>query len=425
RRRDRDSEAAEAWAAGAAAQQGLDPAAQRAIWTERQILSRKLLRLGDARAAYQLAAQHGQTVAGEPRQEAEFLAGFIALRMLNDARLARPHFDRMAEGSRSAITQARALYWQGRTAEALGDAATARARYLAAAAFPVTFYGQMSMLALGEDGAQISARIRATPMPRPTEAEARAFLGRELSRLVLALSEIGEARRARPFLLRLEDMASSQSDRLLVARLATATGRLDNAVWVARRGGVSGAMLIEDGWPTPFAAPEGGAEPAVVFAITRQESNFEPEAVSSANARGLMQLLPATAASVARRIGVPHNVNWLTTDPVHNMRLGSAYIEQRLADYGGAMPFAFAAYNAGAGRVNEWLQTYGDPRTGRPAMLDWMELIPFAETRNYVQRVIENVAVYRARDPRAASLPHPMAAWIGPSGAGPSGNAGR
>jgi soluble lytic murein transglycosylase len=411
RRRDADIEAAAAWAAGAAAQQGIDPAAQRAIWTERQILARKLLRLGDARTAYQVAAQHGQAVAGEPRQEAEFLAGFIALRMLNDARLAQPHFNRMAEGSRSAITQARALYWQGRTAEAMGDAATARARYTAAAAFPVTFYGQMGMLALGEDGAQISARIRATPVPRPSEAEARAFLGRELPRLVMALSEIGEARRARPFLLRLEEVASSQADRLLVARLATATGRLDNAVWVARRGGVSGAMLIEDGWPVPYIAPESGVEPAIVYAITRQESNFEPEAVSSANARGLMQLLPATAQGVARRLGIPHNVNWLISDPQHNMRLGAAYIEQRLGDLGGVMPFAFAAYNAGIGRVNEWLQTYGDPRTGRPQMLDWMELIPFGETRNYVQRVIENVAVYRARDPRFANRPHPMSQW--------------
>ncbi len=408
RRAERDAEAAAAWGAGAASQAGLPPEAQRAIWTERQVLARKLMRLGNPQAAYTVAAQHGQTVAGEPRQEAEFLAGFIALRLLNEPDRAMPHFQRLAEGSRSAITQARAAYWQGR---AEPNAARARAHFERAASFPVTFYGQMGALALGENGAQISARINNIAVPRPTEAEARAFMNRELPRLLLTLTELGEARRGRPFLLRLEDTAPSNAERLLVARLATAMGRPDKAVWVARRAGVHGAMLVEDGWPAPFPAPENSAEPAVVFAISRQESNFEVDVVSSANARGVMQLLPATAQSVARRLNIPHQPGWLTSDPVHNSRLGSAYIQERLDRYGGVMPFAFAAYNAGAGRVDEWLSTYGDPRQGPIRMLDWIEMIPFAETRNYVQRVTENVAIYRARDPRAAALDHPMAAW--------------
>jgi soluble lytic murein transglycosylase len=409
RLRDADREAAAAWAAGAGAQQGLDAAAQRALWTERQVLARKLLRLGDARLAYQVASQHGQTVAGEPRQEAEFFAGFLALRFLNDPARARPHFQRVREGSRSAITQARSHYWEGR---AETDPARARAAYQQAAAFPVAFYGQLGALALGEDVAAISRRITTLAVPRPTPAETQAFLGRELTRLVALLGEIGESRRTRPFLLRLEDTAPSNAERLLIARLATAIGRPDFAVWVARRGGAQGAMLVEDGWPRPFGVPEGGAEPAVVFAITRQESNFEAEAVSSANARGLMQLLPATAAAVARRQNIAHRPEWLLSDPQHNVRLGAAYIQERLDRFGGVMPFAFAAYNAGTGRVDEWLGTYGDPRSGQPAMLDWMEQIPFTETRNYVQRVIENVAVYRAKDPRAAGLAHPMAPWV-------------
>jgi len=408
RRAERDAEAAAAWAAGAASQSGLPVEAQRAIWTERQVLARKLMRLGDARTAYAVASQHGQTVAGEARQEAEFLSGFIALRLLNDPPRATGHFQRLAEGSRSAITQARAAYWQGRAAP---DAARARVHYERAATFPVTFYGQMGALALGEGGAQISARINTLAVPRPTEAEARAFLNRELPRLVMTLGEVGEGRRARIFLLRLEDTAPTNAERLLVARLATAIGRPDQAVWVARRGGVNGAMLVEDGWPAPFSAPADSAEPAVVFAITRQESNFEVEAVSSANARGLMQLLPATAQSVARRLSIVHQPAWLTTDPEHNIRLGAAYIQERLDRFGGVMPFAFAGYNAGSGRVDQWLSTYGDPRGGEVRMLDWMEMIPFSETRNYVQRVIENIAVYRARDPRYAGQDHPMAAW--------------
>jgi soluble lytic murein transglycosylase len=408
RQADRDREAAAAWAAGAAAQQGLDAAGQRAVWVERQVLARKLLRLGEPRLAYQVASQHGQTLPGEPRQEAEFLSGFLSLRFLGEPVRALGHFQRVREGSRSAITQARSLYWEGRAER---DPNRARARFEEAAAFPVTFYGQMAALALGENGAQISQRINTLAVPRPSPNEARAFAGRELTRLVALLGEMGEARRARVFLLRLEDTAPSNAERLLVARLATAIGRPDFAVWVARRGGVQGAMLVEDGWPRPFPAPEGLAEPAVVFAIARQESNFELEAVSSANARGLMQLLPATAAAVARRQNIAHRPEWLTTDAAHNLRLGSAYIQERLERFGGVMPFAFAAYNAGTARVDEWLGTYGDPRGGTVRMLDWMEQIPFAETRNYVQRVIENVAVYRAKDPRSAGLEHPMQRW--------------
>jgi soluble lytic murein transglycosylase len=136
-------------------------------------------------------------------------------------------------------------------------------------------------------------------------------------------------------------------------------------------------------------------------------------AVSSANARGLMQLLPSTASQVARRLGIAHNVAMLTTDPTHNLRLGSAYIGDMMARFEGALPLAAAAYNAGPRRVDEWLGTYGDPRgPGGPDIRDWIEQIPFSETRNYVQRVIENVVVYRARDAAAASLPHPLAGLL-------------
>ncbi|MFL1463903.1 lytic transglycosylase domain-containing protein [Roseococcus sp. DSY-14] len=408
RQADRDADAAALWAAAVPAQRELPPEAQRAIWAERQVLSRKLLRLGNPQAAYQVAAQHGQTVPGEPRQEAEFLAGFIALRALEDPRRALGHFQMVGEGSRSAITRARGHYWQGLCLR--GEAA--RAQFAQAAAFPTAFYGQLGALALGEDGAALSRRITGLAIPRPTEAEARAFVNRELVRLVILLGEMGEGRRTRPFLLRLEELSPDNADRLMVARLATSIGRPDYAVWVARRGGAQGAMLVEDGWPTPFPAPPEGAEPAVVHAISRQESNFEVDVVSGANARGVMQLLPPTAAGVARRLGIPHNPAWLTSDPAHNMRLGSAYLAERLERFGGVMPFAFAAYNAGSGRVDEWLGTYGDPRSGFRPMLDWMEMIPFAETRNYVQRVMENVAIYRAKDARTAGMAHPMAPWL-------------
>ncbi|MBK1661093.1 lytic transglycosylase domain-containing protein, partial [Paracraurococcus ruber] len=214
------------------------------------------------------------------------------------------------------------------------------------------------------------------------------------------------------FLLRLEEVETEPAGKLLAARLAQRIGRPDHAVWVVRRAGASGLMAVQEGWPAPYPAPPDGPEPALVQGITRQESNFDPEAVSSANARGLMQLLPSTAATVARRLGLRHQVGMLTADTAHNMRLGAAYLNELLARFGGVLPYAIAGYNAGPGRVDEWLGTYGDPRGGGPAMLDWMEQIPFGETRNYVQRVIENMAIYRALDPAAAALPHPMTQWL-------------
>ncbi len=412
RRRDRDAEAAACWATSPAP----SPEIARAAWPERQLLARKLIRLGDARTAYAVAARHGIEVPGEPRQEAEFLAGFIALRRLEDAATAERHFLLLSEGSRSVITRARALYWQGRALAARGDASTARQRYAAAAEFPVTFYGQLAALAVGEDGAALSARIARTPAPAPSTRQATAFQERELARLVLALADIGETRRARTILLRIEEGATDPAERVLAAQLGTRIGRPDHAVWVARRAGASGLMLLADGWPTPYPAPAEGPEPALTYAITRQESNFDPEAVSSANARGLMQLLPGTAQQVARRLGLPYTPGMLTTDPAMNMRLGAGYLAQLLDRFGGTLPFAIAGYNAGPGRVDEWIGTFGDPRSGFIAMLDWMELIPFSETRNYVQRVIENMAIYRARDaardPGAAGQPHPMTRWL-------------
>jgi soluble lytic murein transglycosylase len=183
-------------------------------------------------------------------------------------------------------------------------------------------------------------------------------------------------------------------------------------VWVARRAGAAGDMLLPIGWPTPYNPPVSSPEPAFIHAITRQESNFDTEAVSGANARGLMQLLPSTASIVARRLGHPFQVAQLTASPQVNMRLGAAFLDEMLARYGGALPLAAAAYNAGPGRVDQWLGTYGDPRGGGVDMIDWMEQIPFTETRNYVQRVIENVIVYRAQDPAAAAREHPLAAFL-------------
>ncbi len=407
RRRDRDAEAAAVWAIAAPLQRSLPEAGQRAIWTERQVLARKLLRLGDARTAYAVAAAHGQAGPGEPRQEAEFLAGWLALRKLDDAAAAQRHFAAVGDGAHSVITRARSGYWQGRALLAQRQTARAREKFTEAAAYPTAFYGQLAALALDPNAAALSARINAIVPATLTPPQVAGFGEREMVRAVLALNDIGQAARTRQFLLRLEDLSPDAADRLMIARLANVTGRPDNAVWVARRAGADGVMLHPEGWPTPVTAPEAGAEPALVFGIARQESNFDPGAVSSANARGLMQLIPPTAAATARRIGVPYALPMLTQDPGLNMRLGSAYLAEMLDRFGGSVVLAAAAYNAGPGRANEWLSVYGDPRSGTDP-LDWIEQIPFSETRNYVQRIIENQIVYRARNPDTAGRDHPL-----------------
>ncbi len=409
RRAGRDTEAAGLLVAQGAAAQKAAPDRSGAFWSERHLLTRRLLRAGDARTAYALVAGHGQAD-GADALEAEFLAGWIALRRLNDPAAAERHFSQLAALSKAAITQGRALYWLGRAAAARGDTAAATSRYQAAAAWMTTYYGQLAALALGEGDAGLAQRIRGARDPGTDQERLAAFAGRELTRAAALLIGWDEPRRARIFLLRLSELAPDSVDRALTARLATGMGRPELAVWVARRAAIDGTMLPETGWPMPYDPPAGAVEPALAYAIMRQESNFEPNAVSPAGARGLMQLMPGTAQSVARKLGTPTNIPRLTADTDHNMQLGTAYLRQVLDEAEGCMPCAAASYNAGPGRTRDWLATNGDPRMGQADMIDWIEMIPFNETRNYVQRVIENVVIYRAR--RGETKPHPLADWL-------------
>lgn len=412
RRRDQDADAVASWIVAEPFQANMDPEIARAVWAERQILARKLLRLNNAKDAHRIAAFHGQPMGSEGRLEAEFLAGFIALRFLNDPVLAQRHFVAMALGTRSVISRARALYWEGRALAARGANAAARERYAAAAQLPTAFYGQLAALTMGESQEALDQRLRALQTPPVEQGRAQEFAQRELARVVTTLAELGETRRTRVFLLRLQAVSADQQDRLLTARLANHIGRPDHAVWVARRSAIEGDILLPEGWPTPFRVPVTSPEAAFIFSVTRQESNFDTEAVSSANARGLMQLLPSTAQTVARRLGMNFRVDMLTADPQANIKLGAAYLEEMLGRFEGSLVMAAGAYNAGPRRVDEWLVTYGNPLRGERDLLDWMEMIPFAETRNYVQRIVEGAVIYRARQNPPVSAPHPMASWL-------------
>lgn len=408
RRAGRDAAALEVWTRdGVAAEAAASPDRQPAFWDERNRLARRMLQAGNAGDAYALASNHRQS--GESAIDAEFLSGWIALRRLEQPAAAARHFEALAGLSRAAITQGRAHYWLGRAASAQKDAAGASAAYARAAAWPTTYYGQLAARIMGDDDAALSTRVRTVPDPAWHPEDAGAFANGELAQAAMLLVAWGEPRRAKAFLQRLNEIAPDPAGRTMVARLALGLGLPDQAVAIARRAGRDGLMLPDTGWPMPFDPPAQTIEPAAALALIRQESSFDVEAASPVGARGLMQLMPATAASVARRLNEGVNLPALTADAAYNMRLGTAYLQELLDQFGGALPVALAGYNAGPSRAKDWIAGNGDPRGGAIGMVDWIELIPFGETRNYVQRVVENIVIYRAR--RGVSAPHPLAGW--------------
>jgi soluble lytic murein transglycosylase len=407
RQLDRTADALSLWQrAGEAAQRDATPDQAAKFWIERNQLARRLLRDGNAAGAYALVDQHGE-VAPDQLLDAEFLAGFIALRRLLDPAAAQRHFARLAALSKAAITQGRAHYWLGRVITASGG--DPKPEYERAAAWPTTFYGQLAALALGDDAARLAARITALHDPPYTRDQVLAFTGREVVRAAAMLVAWNDPHRARAFLLRMDELAPDPADRALTARFALRVGLPDTAVSVARRMGRDGLALPKAGWPIAAEPPDGPIDPAVALGLIRQESSFDIGAVSQSGARGLMQLMPATARTVAQQIGTATSLVSLTSDPAHNMRLGTTYLREMLDRFDNSLPLAVAAYNAGPHRVDEWLGENGDPRVGPIDMLDWIELIPITETRNYVQRVLENVVVYRAQ--RGDSTPTLLARW--------------
>ena len=410
RRQNQDDAALALWRErGAAAERDVAADRRPLFWAEREVLARRLLRAGDAAGAYALADGAVQTAPG-PRADADFLAGWLALRRLDDPAAAIAHFRAVADASPATLTRSRGLYWLARAEAAHGEAAAAQRDYEAAGAYPTTFYGQLAARAAGQDEAALLARLRASQDPAWDPSRALDFAGGELARAAERLVAWGERRRAQAFLVAIDERAPDGATRALTAHMALALGLPQDAVAAARLAGREGTALPESGWPLAVAPPPG-VEPAVVLGLVRQESSFDPQAMSPSGARGLMQLMPATARLEANRLGEPASLPALTAEPAYNLRLGTAYLRGLLDRFGDVLPYAIAGYNAGPGRVGEWLVSNGDPAAAGGDMLDWIELIPFAETRNYVQRVIENVVVYQAR--LGTPAPHPLARWLG------------
>ncbi|MFL5251720.1 MAG: lytic transglycosylase domain-containing protein [Rhodopila sp.] len=393
RRTDRIAEALALWQSSGGQAQRAAPSHTAEFWAERNLISRRLIKDGNAAGAYAVA-DGNSAASGEALVDGHFLAGFIALRLVHDPAKAVPHFKALADASPAAIIQGRAHYWLGRAAAAAGG--DPKPEYIKAAAWVMTYYGQLAALALGDTTAGLAARIRDARDPGWTPDTAQALAGHEVMRAAAWLIAWGDPARARQFLLRMDELAPIPAERALVAAFAAQAGVTDASVSVARRMGRDGLMLPQMGWPAPYTPP-APPDPAFSLGIMRQESNFDVSAVSPSGARGLMQLMPPTASAVARKLGVPVSIPSLTVDASANMRLGTAYLQEVLTQFDGYLPLAAAAYNAGPHRVTQWLGDNGDPRTGPVDMVDWIELIPIGETRNYVQRVVENTAVYRAR----------------------------
>ena len=395
-------------ARGNAAEAAAASARRGAFWNARAALARDLLRDGPAAApgAYFLA-DDPTPLAGGDAASSRFLAGFIALRSLHDPAAAARHFAALAAGSKAIITQGRAHYWLARAAAAGGNAQEAARQYAKAAEFPLTFYGQLAALHLGGVAA-LNARILALHDPAWTRQQVLDLAARELARAAITLVSWGAPRRAGIFLIRLADLAPDAADRSLTAHLALALGLPEPAVMISRFAGLHAIALPDAGWPIPFPPPESALPRPVVLGIIRQESSFDRAAVSSSGALGLMQLMPGTATGEARALGLPASLPRLTADPAYNMRLGSAYLAADLAHYDGCLAMAIAAYNAGTGNVDNFLAENGDPRAGQITLLDWLERIPYGETRDYVQRVIEGIDVYRAKLGRLS--PDPLTA---------------
>ena len=361
-------------------------------WSERKMIARTLLDLEEPRLAFEVCDQTVRPDSSEAQVDAAFHAGWIALRFLNDAPSAAKRFALAAEAAENPLSVARAAYWQGRAAEAaMGDSETAKTFYARAAAVPIAYYGQLAAQRLGEERLAFPDPAAAAEGERRDEAvrAVEALYADGLDDVAAALA-FDAARQWRD-----ESQLAAMAE--VVKRHDEAGSQLQFAKIAVLRGHPLDAMAFPAvGMPAFLPLPRS-ADLATVYAVARQESEFIWHASSGAGAKGLMQMLPSTAVVTARRAGVDFDYARLIVDPAFNTQLGAALLGQLIEDQRGSRELAFAAYNAGPGRVAQWIASHGDPRDGAVDLVDWIERIPFDETRDYVERVSENLGVYRQR----------------------------
>ena len=359
-------------------------------WRERRILTRRLIDLGDSKTAYRVVSEAAPPANPYYRAEFHFMPGWIALRFLSDPITALRHFAKVDEGSHDPIVLARAAYWRGRAFEAAGQFDEMHAQYETAARYPTAYYGQLARARLGLNEI-------ALPPPSQTVDGAQA----DLLQAADILYAIGELDLVLSFV---SDIAETSSDVATLEALGELTARHNDAqatLVIGKTGLARGLATERYAFPeigvpaySPIAPP---IDRCMVYSIVRTESAFDQRDTSPANAVGLMQVTPEAARDTAKRFGVGYDWKRVVSDPVYNTQFGAAEISGLFREYTGSYIMTFAGYNAGRGRVREWVAEHGDPRNPKVDAVDWVERIPLAETRNYVQRVIENLQVYAAR----------------------------
>jgi soluble lytic murein transglycosylase len=388
----RDNIAAAASLVLAADREGMERQDTDEWWRERRLLARRLLDLDKAETAYRVVREAAPPANPYYRAEFHFMAGWIALRFLADPTTAIEHFARVDEGSADPIVRARAAYWRGRTAEEAGQFDEMRAQYEAAARHPTAYYGQLARARLGFDEDVLLRRPPAEPVHE---------VSRELLHAADILYAIGERDLVVSFV---SDLAEQGSDTVALVALGELTARRNDARAMLLMGKSALARgLAMDLYAFPdIGVPAYNAigpqvDRCIIYSIVRTESAFDQRDKSPANAVGLMQVTPSAGRDTAKRFGAVYDWKRMVSDPVYNMQMGAAEIAGLLKDYRGSYILTFAGYNAGRGRVQQWVAQHGDPRDPNVDAVDWIERIPIAETRNYVQRVMENLQVYRAR----------------------------
>ena len=351
----------------------------------------------------------GQSVADQPIDIRDdyttlaWLAGNVALDRQQHPSNAIAMFDRYARAGRSLQVQTKGNYWAGRGALAAGRLQTAKAYFESAARYPDLFYGQLALERLGRN---VSPPPAALPQYTTTAAQRATFNNRPLVQAIRMLGQQGRSTEQALFVKALAETLDNDLDRNLAVELGQQIGRQDVAVWASRVARIKGsAFYVRQAYPT-LGSSVSSSLWSLAHGIARQESSYDPYAVSHAGARGMMQLMTSTAREQADKMGVGYDGYRLISDPDYNVMLGSAYFQRMLNMWGGNVPLAVASYNAGYGNVRKWVNTYGDPR-GQVDVVKWIEAIPYIETRSYVQRVIENSVVYdslRGAQPRQTAL---------------------
>lgn len=362
-------------------------------WAERRaILTRWLMRQGRPAEAYSVASSHWlpQGAGASDYADLEFLAGFVALRRLDDPTTALRHFENLLAGVKTPISVARAQYWIGRAKEAAGQDATPS--YQAAARHQTAFYGLMAAERLG-----LALDADLLSKARAPDWRNAAFAGSSVLDAARLLIKAGDLTQAKRFLLHL---AESQDEAGLaqMADMVLDWNEPHLAVLIGKAAAERGLILPQAYYPVPEFVPDGlSVSRALALAISRRESEFDPAARSSADARGLMQVLPGTAKLMADKLGVDHEVGKLLSDPAYNVTMGAAYLSEMAEEFGPSIALIASGYNAGPGRPRRWIAEFGDPRSPDVDVVDWVESIPFGETRTYVMRVAEGVVIYRAK----------------------------